>query len=473
MPENPHFQAFASRPFVATTIGWTATAASLAVQLFLPRKGEAPEAAVAFADPRRLVAKGRLVTVLFLFGFLLWAAFAQLQSALIAPGVVVVQGHRKVLQHLEGGVVQAILVREGQEVAAGQPLIELDATQAGSSLDAVQGEVDALTAQEARLLSESRGSARIAFPQALTARSADPKVRQAIAGETAAFEARRAALDKQIEILRQRKSEGNRAMNSLEMQLKSAQERSRLLAREAESVEELYAKQLVNLPRLLQLQREAAAAAGERDSLVERIEQARLQANSNDLQITGLRNQQMSDLSRDLRDAQTRRFDALERLRAAKAVQGRTNLVAPVAGVVVGLAVHTKGAVIRPGDTMLEIVPKNDELLVEAHINPEDADNVRSGLTARVNFTGYEQRIFPTLTGVVQLVSADRLTDAKSGMPYFAATIAVDRTMLKNYEAKFIPGLPVEVAIETGARTFLQYLTRPITDVIWRGMREK
>jgi HlyD family type I secretion membrane fusion protein len=299
-------------------------------------------------------------------------------------------------------------------------------------------------------------------------------VRQAIAGEIAAFETRRTSLSKQIDILRQHKNESIRAIASLEAQLHSAQDRARLLARESQSVEELYGKQLVTLQRLLQLQRDTVAANGERDALVEKIEQTRLEANSYDLQIAGLREQQQSDLAKELREVQTRRFEALERLRAAGAVQGRTSLVSPVAGTVVGLAIHTRGAVIRPGDTVLEIVPQNDELLVEAHLRPEDADDVRPGQAAHINFSGYEQRILPTLAGVVRIVSADRLTDPKTGSPYFSATVAVNRVDLKDYkDIEFMPGLPVEVAVDTGARTFLQYLTRPISDVMWRGMREK
>ena len=477
MPEFVTARLYAMRnnPRVAQLLSRAATGFDVALQVFVPReKIASTDTSLAFANPNRLIAKGRFVTVVFIFGFFAWAGLAPLESALIAPGTIVVESHRKVLQHLEGGVVKDILVREGDVVRAGQKLLELDPTQASSTLDAVQGEVDALSAQEARLLAERQGAAVISFPRHLLERNGDLKVRQAIAGEIAAFETRRTSLAKQIDILRQRKNESIRAIASLEIQLHSAQDRARLLARESQSVEELYEKQLVTLQRLLQLQRDTVAANGERDALVEKIEQTRLEASSNDLQIAGLREQQQSDIAKELREVQTRRFEALERLRAANAVQGRTSLLSPVAGTVVGLAIHTKGAVIRAGDTVLEIVPRNDELLIEAHLRPEDADDVRPGQAAHINFSGYEQRTLPTLAGVVRVVSADRLTDPKTGSPYFSATVAVDREALKDYQdLEFMPGLPVDVAVDTGSRTFLQYLTRPITDVMWRGMRER
>jgi HlyD family type I secretion membrane fusion protein len=200
----------------------------------------------------------------------------------------------------------------------------------------------------------------------------------------------------------------------------------------------------------------------------------RLSSGENQLQIVNLHNQQRSDVAKELRDVQTRRFDLIDRIGAARDVLARLNVTAPVAGKIVGLSVHSRGAVVRPGDTLMEIVPRKDALEVEARVRPEDADAVQVGMTARVNFSAYRQRRLPIIAGTVNNISADRLIDPRTGQAYFAAEVTVDRGALKNYEgARIMPGLPVDVAISTGSRTALEYFLEPVTDVFRRGMRER
>jgi epimerase transport system membrane fusion protein len=199
-----------------------------------------------------------------------------------------------------------------------------------------------------------------------------------------------------------------------------------------------------------------------------------LSSGENELQAMNVKNQYMSDVVKDLRDVQTKRFDLLDRIHAAQDVLNRLTIRAPVTGKVVGLAVHAKGAVVRPGDTIMEIVPLKDELEVEARVRPEDADSIHIGMDAHVSMSAYQRRRLPTLTGVVRTISADRLTDQRTGQPYFSVLITVDKGPLKGFtDAKLLPGLPVEVALETGERTALSYFTEPITDVFRKGMREK
>lgn len=187
-----------------------------------------------------------------------------------------------------------------------------------------------------------------------------------------------------------------------------------------------------------------------------------------------LKNQQLSDVVKDLRDVQTKRFDIMDRMQAARDVLNRLTVVAPVSGKIVELSVHTRGAVIKPGETIMEIVPQKDALEVEAHVRPEDADSVYAGMTARVNLSAYQQRRLPVISGVVTNISADRITDPRTGQAYFNVELTVDRTPLKDYpDARLIPGAPVEVAIDTGTRTALDYFVEPLTDVFRRGMREK
>jgi HlyD family type I secretion membrane fusion protein len=427
-----------------------------------------------FMQARGVAAKGRRVMFLFFVGFLGWAALVPLESALLAPGVIVVESHRKVVQHLEGGIVRQVLVGDGQYVAAGQPLVRLDDTQARASLDLLRGEGDGLAAREARLAAERDGRDRIEFPAGLSARQSDPKVAEAMRGEQSAFVARRQTLLKQVEILDQRSHENASAIAGIRKQQDALARQILLLNQEAESVNALYAKGLSTLPRLLSLQRQAAEAEGRRAQLAEKIVEMKLTSDENQLQIMNLRNQQLSDVVKELREVQTRRFELLDRINAAADVLARLDVRAPVAGKIVGLSVHSPGGVIRPGDTLMEIVPRKDALEVEARIRPEDADGVHVGMTARVNFSAHQQRRLPIIPGVINNVSADRLVDPRTGQAYFAAEVTVDRDALKDYQnARIVPGLPVEVSIATGSRTALEYFLDPITDVFRRGMRER
>ncbi len=427
-----------------------------------------------FLSADSVIRTGMVVVGVFVIGFLGWAALAPLDSALVAQGVVVVETHRKTIQHLEGGIVRNIYVAEGQKVAAGQQLIQLDDTESKASLDLVRGQADALAAQQARLEAERDNADKIAFPPELLARQDDPKVAEAIRGEQNTFDTHRATLAKQQDIYNQRISENKRIIAGLESQQTSVEQQSQLIGQESDSVQQLYNKGLSTLPRLLQLKRQAADLGGQHGQVSEKIAQVNLDSGEDELQIVNLRNQFQNDVVKDLRDVQTKRFETLDRLHAAKDIVARLRLTAPVAGKVVGLAVHTKGAVIRPGDTVLEIVPVNDQLDVEAHVRPEDAEDVHIGMSAKVNLGAYKQRRLPMITGTVTTISADRLTDQKTGQAYFNAEIAVDLNQLKDYpDVKLIPGMPVDVSLETGSRTALEYFLEPITAVFRHGMRER
>jgi HlyD family type I secretion membrane fusion protein len=423
---------------------------------------------------RKIVAAGRLIIVVFVVGFFGWSAFAPLDSAIMSPGVIVVETHKKTIQHLEGGIVRKIYVDEGKAVAAGQLLMQLDDTQARASAELLTGEADALAAQEARLQAERDGDATIKFPASLLDRASNPKVAEAIRGETSAFNTRRETLNKQIAILSQRNHENTSIIAGLGKEQTSVERQMELIQRETDSVQQLYDKGLSTLPRLLALQRQQADLTGQRGQITEKIAQAQLGSGENDLQVMNLKNQQLSDVVKELRDVQTRRFDLMDRERAARDVLSRLTIRAPVSGKIVNLAVHTIGAVIRPGDPIMEIVPQKDALEVEAHVRPEDADSVHVGMSARVNLSAYQSRRLPIIPGTVNNVSADRLTDQRTGQPYFTVTVTVDKTLLKDYpNAKLMPGLPVEVALDTGQRTALDYFTEPITDVFRRGMKER
>jgi HlyD family type I secretion membrane fusion protein len=443
--------------------------------MFLGGNGPAArDGTLSFLHTNRVVARGLAVVVVFVVVVVGWATFAPLDSALMTSGVVIVESHRKAIQHLEDGIVQEILVREGQDVKAGQVLMRLDDTQPRTALELLVDEEDALTAQEARLIAERDGSSIIQFPQELLARGNDPKVAEAILGEQTTFESRRDSLNQQIGILTARKAENERVVAGLRDEQTALETQIALIQKETDSVQQMVAKGLEPVPRLLALQRNTADLSGQRGQLIEKISQVDLNSGETQLQIVNLKNERLDDVLKDLRDVQGKRFDLLDRIQAARDVLNRTVMVAPVAGKVVNLEVHTKGAVIRPGDTVMEIVPERDQLDVEAHLRPEDADDVYVGMTARVNLSAYKQRRLPMITGTVTNVSADRITDPRTGQSYFVATVSVDRSALKNFpDARLIPGMPVEVALDTGSRTALEYLFEPIRDVMRKGMRER
>ncbi len=442
-------------------------------ELVYPSPIHEPEG-LEFMNTRAIVGRGRLIILVFIIGFFGWAALAPLNSALQAPGVIVVETHRKSIQHLEGGIVRDIRVTDGQLVSAGQLLIALDDAQARSSLDMMSGEADALSAQVARLSAERDGKDQIEFPPEMIARASDPHVADAMKGELNTFNARKATLAKEIDILTQRNQQNDRIVSGLRFEAKSLDDQTALINQETDSVQGLYTKGLSTLPRLLALQRQAADLGGQRGQIAEKIAQTELSSGENQLQIMNLKNQQLSDVTKDLRDVQTKRFDLLDRLKGARDVLSRLTITAPVSGRIVELSVHTKGAVIKPGETIMEIVPEKDALEVEAHVRPEDADGVYAGMTARVNLSAYQSRRLPMISGVVTNISADRITDPRTGQAYFTVELTVDRTPLKDYpDAHLIPGMPVEVAIDTGQRTALDYFVEPVTDVLRRGMKEK
>jgi HlyD family type I secretion membrane fusion protein len=427
-----------------------------------------------FLRTGRVVRIGVSIILIFVVGSLVWAIFAPLESALMSPGVLVVESHRKTIQHLEGGIVKDILVKEGQTVKPGETLITLDDTQARVQLSLLQDEADGYQAQEARLIAQRDGSDTIAFPADLLARQADPKVAEAIHGEEKTFTTKRDSLKEQIGILTQRKGENGKVVSGLRAEQQALETQIALIQQESSGVQQMVNKGLEPLPRLLALQRQEADLTGQRGQLLEKISQVDLNNGETDIQIVNLKSQALDETLKDLRDVQSKRYDLQDRIHAARDVLNRTSLTAPVGGKVVELTIHTKGAVIKPGETVMEIVPVKDDLEVEAHVRPEDAEYVYIGQDAKVTLTSYLQRRLPQLSGTVTAISADRLTDQRTGQSYFTAEVSVDRSALKPFpDVRLIPGMPAQVAIQTGTRTALDYFIEPIRDVIRNGMKER
>ncbi len=389
-------------------------------------------------------------------GFGTWAALASLDSAAIAPGVVVVESERKSVQHLEGGLVKEILVRNGDPVARGDVLVRLENTHAKALHDVIRGEIDAARAEAARLVAERDGLEDIAFPEDILARAQVPKVAEALQGQRNLFAARRTSLEGQVAILEQSIAQFREEIEGL---------RSEQAARE---------QQLKILKDELAYERKIAELAGEKGRFMANVSRAEQGIGEAQLRISQLEKSVREEVVGKLRDVQERIFGLEERLVAAEDVLSRTEIRAPTAGVVMGMRVHTTGGVVAPGQELLQVVPVGDRLVIEAQVNPIDIDDVAVGQQATLRLTAFKLRSTPIIVGTLVNVSADRLLDEHTGTPYYLARIEVPKEALETLgELTLQPGMPVEALIKTGARTALGYMLSPLTDNMARAFREK
>lgn len=412
-----------------------------------------------------------LVVIFLFFGVLgLWAALAPLQSAAIAQGVLSVDSQRKTLQHLEGGIVKEILVREGQKVNAGDELIKLDETQALARLDLLNGRLDAALAQEYRLRAERDGLEAIEFPETLQERMDEDAVREILDGQQNIFAARRLSRDGQVAILERRIEQFGEEIQGLSGLADAQIEQIRLIEDEIDSNQILVDQGLSGKTRLLELQRELAELLGNRSQNLAAIAKSRQSIDEARLQITELQTDTLNEVVQELREVQTTIYDFNEQIRSARDVLQRTSIRASQSGTIVGIQVHTTGGVIAPGQALMDIVPDGDSIIVEARIDPSDIDIVEAGLDANVRLTAYSSRNMQPIDGKVITVSADRLTDPRTNLPYFLARIELTGAIAENVE--LYPGMQAEVMVVTGERTLVDYITRPVRDSFNRALRE-
>lgn len=433
---------------------------------------QAPLAPLSPVRAARGAILGGLVLIAVTFGGVAgWAALAPLHSAALAPGVVVVQSYRKTVQHLEGGIVREILVKEGSAVKEGDVLLRLDGTGSGSTVDRLRQALASQLALEARLVAERDGARTITPPARLAALL--PGDIAVMRGERQTFVARRQALAGQVEVLENRIAQSREEIAGHAARIRAAEEQAALIDDELRGVQTLYDKGLTTKPRLLALKRRAAEIGGERGQDQAMIARAEQEIGEARLQIIDLRNSRMEEISRSLQGAQREIADLNERLVAAEAVHGRADIVAPVSGTVVGLKVHTLGGVIAPQDAVMDIVPGEDGLVVEARVSPDDVDSVRTGQAAEIRFPAFSSRTTPTARGTLTQVSADRLVDTATGLPYYLGRIEIAPDSLhEQHIAALQPGMRAEVMIMTKSRTALDYFLTPLEQIANRAFRE-
>ena len=421
------------------------------------------------------IVAGLLVAVVFIGGFLLWATLVPIASAVIAPGVVKVDSSRKTIQHLEGGIVSEILVRDGDQVEEGQVLVRLDKTRAGASLGVLQTGYDDALAQQARLFAERDGLAEIAFPEELLDRAQSGQVAEILRSQRSLFAARAESMQGQLDIIDQHIAHLEEDIVGLLAQKKSKRDQISSIEEELEGLTRLLDRGMIDRNRVLVLQREKAELEGEFGEHTSQIAASKTSISEKKLEKFQLRKTFSEEVAVELRRVQADVFDFGERLLAARHVLEQTEIRAPVSGVIVGRGVHTVGGVVAPGETLLELVPLNDNLIIEARVMPMDIDNIQTGLDAGVRLTAFNQRTTPELVGQVTYVSADILENERTGDIYFLSRVEVTETELARLgdDKTLQPGMTADVMIKTGSRTPADYLLEPLLVNFRKAWREE
>lgn len=417
----------------------------------------------------------RLVGLLVLFVtfglFGTWAAVAPLGSAALAPGVVTVKTYRKTIQHLEGGIVREIHAREGVRVQAADVLLVLDDTQAKAELDIVQGHIITALAQEARLQAERDGSDEVVFPDSFDHR--DLRVGKVVLNETQVFTARMNSHLGEIGVLEQRMMQIDEQIKGLEAVISSKDDLVKSYREEVRDLSALLRDGFVDRQRLRDLDRRVSELKGEIAENRSNIAQAKMRRSETELQILQLKKYLRTEVVHQLSEVQTKLFDLRERERVLSDRVERAVVRAPEDGMVLDMKVHTVGGVVRPGESILDIVPAASDLVVEAQISPIDIDRVSTGKLADIRFSAFKLGTTPVINGVVDHISADRLINKETGLSYYLARVELTEIGREQLgELLLVPGMPAEVLINTREWTLLEYLMQPASNAFARSFIE-
>ena len=414
-----------------------------------------------------------IIILVAMFGVLgVWGYLAPIDSSALAPGYVTVKSHRKIVQHLEGGNVSAILVKDGDVVKTGDVLLILDGTEVKAQLEILRGQHITLAAQLARLTAERDQANQINFPVDLQDLS-NQYVVEARQGENQIFNARKRSYQGEILVLNQRVSQLSSKIKGLHGQRGSKQELIKSYGEEVSDLKELLAEGFTNKLRLLDSERNYAVNTGEVAALSSQIASSEMEIGETKLQILQLQKKFQEEVAGKYSEVQDQLYDGDQRLIATNDKVTRTEIKSPSNGKVLGLSVHNVGGVITPGEPILDIVPQKEELIINAQVSPMDIDRVRVGLLSEVRFSAFKQALTPKMQGKLINLSADRITDEKTGMPYYQAIIELTPDSYEKLGGlELLPGMPAEVLINTGERTVFEYLMQPVTNAFARAFIE-
>ncbi len=430
---------------------------------------ELQKAETSHEKPKRI----GLIVVFLTFGIGgLWSVTAPLEGAALAPGTVVVKGSRKTVQHLEGGIVKELPVSDGDRVKKGDLLVRLDDTQIRAQLEITMVQYYGVKAREARLLAERDGNSSVSYPKVIT-QGNDPRAQDAVKSQNQLFIAQRNALLGEISVLNQRieqlKSQGT-GLGGLKI---GKEKLVASFAAEVEDYSQLLEEGFADKNRLRELERSLARTEGEVAELIANIASVEMQAGETRLQILQLQKEFHTNVVDQLSTTQQEMYDLEERIRATADKVERVDILAPADGLVLGLAVHTIGGVVRPGEPILSVIPQSAELLIEAKVSPVDIDRVHKGQMANIRFSAFNSQTTPIIAGRVIDISADAISSDQQSPPFYKAKVEVTAEGLAMLEGlTLVPGMPAEVLINTGSRTLFQYLTQPIRNAFARSLIE-
>lgn len=438
------------------------------------------------SDDRSIRRQGLALVLVVFGGFGAWASLAPLTSAALAPGVITVEHYRKTVQHLEGGIIRTIDVHDGDSVRQDQVLATMDDTQSRAQLEVFRGQLYSRIAQEARLSAQRDGLPSVHYPQELLAHRDDSRVQEAIRLQNQTFQVRHAANDGESAVYRRQIEQLRAKMTGLHAQKHSKDRLVDSYRGEVADFKSLLKEGYTEKQKVEEMDRALAQSEGQRGELVSDIAASELQIAEIELKILQLQKDLQREVAKELSDVQTELFELREKAQLLESTVNRTVIKAPVAGMVLGLAVHTIGAVIPPGGRLLDIVPKDQRLIIEAQVSPIDIDRVKVGQLAEVRFSAFKTRDVPTIMGTLISLSADRMVpdsaDSKNSKgssggdaPYYLVRLAVSpegREALSAANLELVPGMPAEVLINTGERTLVQYLAQPLTDTFKRAFTE-
>ena len=419
---------------------------------------------------KRLVGSGLAIITAGVLALGGWTVLAPLSGAIVAPAFVKIDLNRKVVQHAEGGIVREIHVRDGDRVKQGQVLVVLDDVKVDANLDLLSIQLLAERAKGARLEAEAAYAPKLSFPTDIARREREQRVAEVLERERALFHSRRGSIESQVAALRSQIRETQTETTALLEQIAAEDRAISLQKEELRANEELLKQNFVQKTRVLTLQRAVAEYEVKHGEHRADLARSRQKTSELELRIITAQNTYKQTAVDELKDATAHIFDLEERLRPSRDAAQRQQVLAPIGGEIVGLKVFTAGAVVGPRDVLMEIVPADKTLIVEARIRPEDINHVHVGDEAEVRLTAYKQRTTPLVAGHVAYVSGDRLTDAEGKSAYYVAHVAVTPASLG--ELKMQAGMPAEVYVRTDSRTVLDYLLAPVTAYLRRAMRE-
>jgi HlyD family type I secretion membrane fusion protein len=401
-----------------------------------------------------------------------WSAVARLDSAITAQGVVSAETNRKTVQHLEGGIVREILVREGQHIRTGEVLFKLDLTAPKAGFELQRNQLVSAVAQEARLIAERDSTEEISFPTELTDRKDDPNVAGAISDQIAQFQERGASLKNQTNILKTKIDQYNSEIEGLRQERAGTENQLKFINEELVGVRWLFERQLTQKSRLMYLEREKSRLEGAMGRSIADESKAQNSIAEARLQIGQIRQKFQEDVASSMQETRQKLNDLREKVRVARDVLSRVDITSPTTGVVQNLRVFTTGGVIKPGEPLLDVLPEQDALIVQARVQPQDTENLETGMTAEIRFPSFHSRIIPIIMGHVESISRDRLMDDATKQPYFLDQVVAD-DIPGSVKERLSAGMPADVIFPTGERTVLDYLVRPLKDRLHGVMREK